>query len=204
MTQEEQRAYHNISALIKFGYQSIAEIRATGNWSQSLPSDWIDQLIQEEFQKHQKAALSWEQPTDPEKLLAVFNELRKLNIIALHKAGPNNSSGRSDAAWIHSKMLAEDILSAGYCFYHEQNLENALEQGELMIAFGMIDETTDAATKKLGELIYGHLAKAGFSLSWDGEAKTKIKITNISWQKAYSDDAAWKAYTIITNLKKNQ
>ena len=144
--------------------------------------DFLREAIAPEFAKKREAEKTWPEQTDCDRLDAAFRALEQRGILCLQNAGYTMSEGEQEAF----EMLSDqpDDKYSGYCFYHGQDLENAVDGGGLMIAFNYI------VGKAPGQLGIGlalkeELERAGFTLEWNGTAEKRINIPNIEWKRRY-------------------
>lgn len=103
MTENLEFIYQSIVSQIRSGFISNEEITDNiieevedNEFEEEVSEKWIESTIKSEFKKLKAESRSWENPTKTEKLIAAFDELCKLNIIALHNAGYTTSDGESD------------------------------------------------------------------------------------------------------------
>ena len=133
------------------------------------------------------AEAEWPAETEYDRLEAVFAQLRSEKVIALHRAGNTLSDGHDDVreAWRAAGRLASGIR--GCCFYHAQDLDAAVRDGRLYLAFsgGMIPEIEqrDANTVAIGHRIVELLRTAGFEARWSGDINERIEAELGQWRK---------------------
>ena len=72
----------------------------------------------------------------------------------------------------------------GYVFFHEQDVQRAVEHCSLHIGFGAADHTSDEDAVQIGEQLVQRLRIAGFVVQWSGTAKWRPKIEPFVWQKS--------------------
>ena len=136
-----------------------------------------------EFQKLAIEQQSWPATTDCDRLEAAFLAISSHNIIALQNAGFTQSDGYEDFVQVLNKTPDKDAV-LGYCFYHEQDLQRAMEAGGLYLAFGPVrphDEATSGL--EVGRIVEEELVEAGFSVEWNGTFSQRIYIPQIHWQR---------------------
>lgn len=135
-----------------------------------------------EFEKKRQAEPTWPKITDFDRLQGAFVALDKQNILCLHNAGYTMSDGHEDAAEALAKNPRKKYV--GYCFYHGQDLERAINGTGLMLAFDHVDG--DVPDKlKVGIAIKSALEAAGFSVTWDGTTEQRINIPKFDWKHRY-------------------
>ncbi|MCL1942409.1 MAG: hypothetical protein FWF54_02520 [Candidatus Azobacteroides sp.] len=158
-------------------------------YDEEVDEAWLKTFIDEKYEAHLEESKTWERPTDYEKLAAVFEELNEENIISLHKAGYTEQDGYDDVVQVADILREDGVEPAGYCFYHTQDLERAVnpEIRNLFLCFDSFDQD-DKKTVGIGKMIVGKLNKAGFKTSWDGTADQRIEIKGIGWLKTSEEE----------------
>ena len=137
-------------------------------------------VLNAEFAAKAAAEKTWPKETDCDRLDRAFDELHRAGICALHNAGYTQSDGHSDVAEVLHEEGREKFR--GFCFYHGQDLERAVNGSGLLIAFGDLDEV-EADMIAVGHAVVAALTKHGFKTEWDGTPKRRIDITNIDWKR---------------------
>lgn len=168
---------------------------------EDLDEIWLQQVIHERYQQHQKDSLSWEKPTDFDKLAQTFDALIAEKIVCLHKAGYTKQDSESDCNEAMEILKQEFAIEAiGFCYYHTQDLERAFchEMKNLYIGF---DSATgdDNEALSIARKIISELQNNGFEVEWAGSIEQRIEIKNISWQKV-PDDEDWGIDRVIQIL----
>jgi hypothetical protein len=197
MTENEKFIYDAILSEVKMGFQPFDEIRdiimeqlEDNGFEEEISEEWVNTLIDKEWNKHLKESNKWKSPTDTEKLVKAFAELCSINIIALHNAGYTTSDGEGEVVAVEVELRKKGVVSDGYCFYHAQDLERAISPNEpnLMIAFQKIDNEDDKVTVAVGEKVVEVLKSSGFKTKWNGTATQKIELVGFQWQKVYDEE----------------
>ncbi len=133
-----------------------------------------------EFDKKAAAEASWPETTDCDRLDQAFEDLNARGVIALHNAGYTMSDGISDVSEALHELGRTGIK--GYCFYHGQDVERAVDGGGLMIAFGDLDD--DKAQKaKVGQVVRDVLQEFGFAIEWSGDPETRLNLPAFDWKR---------------------
>ena len=145
---------------------------------------WLHAVISEQFGLHQKVSQEWKQPTDFDRLRTVFDQLNKEKIVSLHKVGFTRQDAEHDCREIIDELAALGIKAKGYCYYHIQDLERAMDENILFIGYDSIDYNDEIAID-IAKRILVLLEENGFQTSWNGSVETRLKIEDINWQKAY-------------------
>lgn len=136
--------------------------------------------VEPEFEKKAVAEESWPATTDCDRLDFAFAELNRRGIIALQNAGYTISDGHSDVAEELHKRGRAGVK--GYCFYHGQDLERAIDGGGLMIAFGDLDDDKIQKTE-VGKFVSDVLKWFEFDVEWNCDSETRISLPRINWQR---------------------
>jgi hypothetical protein len=197
MTENKEFIYQSILSQLRMGFLSIEEIKENiieevedNDFEGKISKEWISESIDMAWQSLLLESKQWKRPTDTERLVKVFDELCKSNIIALHKAGYTNSDCESEVVEVELVLRKKKIRSDGYCFYHEQDLLEAIknEKPYLHIAFQKVDNTNTIVAIEVGKKVVEKLKKYGFRVDWSETPTTKILIPNFKWQLIYDDN----------------
>jgi hypothetical protein len=148
---------------------------------------WITAEIGRQWTEKRTAEASWPAKTDWDRLDAVFSALDDGGIIALHDAGNTQSDSISDASEIWHDRGGENSKIAGFVYYHGQDVERVLETGELYIGYGAFGGDP-AASLAVAQRAAAALSAAGFNVVTPTDAKQRILIKGITWQKCSPAD----------------
>lgn len=140
----------------------------------------IRRALAAEFKAKFTAETSWPKETDCDRLDRVFEALNAQGICALQNAGYTQSDGFSDVSEVIHEEGRENYR--GYCFYHGQDLERAINGHGLLLAFGDLDQS-ETRSIAIARAIVEALAKERFVTKWDGTTKQRIDIRNIAWKR---------------------
>lgn len=124
------------------------------------------------------AIAAWPPETDCDRLDRAFAALWADRIIALQNAGFTRSDGHEsvdDEARAHPAAW-------GYCFFHQQDLERAVRNQGLALAFGVVrpGERDDADA---GRAVCAALVAAGLAPVWSGEPRQRIALPTLVWRR---------------------
>lgn len=208
MTENEKYIFDHFIISIKAGFESLEDIIANAQdmvddegWGHEVTEVWIREVLTREYNKNQEASKSWSHPTDLDRLQVVFDTLSSLRIIALHNAGVDASDAMFDVQDIWIDAEDEGLSPVGYCFYSEEDLEQAINEDQLDLHFGGAKENDDKKSILIGNIIREELTKAGFEVSWNNTASQPISIVNFNWQNAFvSDEDADEKWTYDRTL----
>jgi hypothetical protein len=131
-----------------------------------------------------RAERSWPEVTDCDRLDRVFMQLDAKGICALAHTGNTMSDGHEDLAQV--LVLAPEEHYKGFCFYHGQDVECAIDNQGLMIAFGDLGgapHDDPQAALQVGQTVADALRSAGLIVEWNGSAQTRILIPAFDWKR---------------------
>lgn len=124
---------------------------------------------------------TWPEETAWDHLNNAFKALRRKGILALHDAGFTQSDGLSLVADAIDEQAPDKSL-LGYCFYHRQDIQHAIESRQLLLSHGTVDGAPET-TGKVVTLILEALERAGLTARWNGDESRKIEVNDFTWQK---------------------
>jgi hypothetical protein len=143
---------------------------------------WIDQQLNQEWSKKRAAEATWPVRIDFNRLDDVFKMLRTKGIIALHNAGNTQTDARDDASEEWHRLGGPKSGLQGFIFYHGQDVEHVIADGELHIGFSTFPEGASPALE-LARQTALELKQAGFAVTPPPDVDTRILITGIDWKK---------------------
>ena len=140
----------------------------------------IESHARAEIAKKREAEKAWPATTDCDRLDAAFQALEDQQILALHNAGYTTQDAASDA-W---EILNREPKGAwdGYCYYHGQDVERAVQSFPLFIGFDAVADNQEAK-RAIGERVTANLRAADFEVDWNGDPETRMSITNLDWKR---------------------
>lgn len=182
-----EETLREIDTLVRSGFESrervieifCEEMYAPGDLDPGEVSSAVDAAIQ----AHEQAKADWPEITDCDRLASAFTKLTSEGIICLHNAGNTQSDGFDDFRGLYRNHPARGSVR-GYCFYHRQDTERAVEGGGLFLAFGPADSRLEESEGPvIGRLIVTTLTAAGLQPQWDGTFAERIFLPEFIWQK---------------------
>lgn len=138
--------------------------------------------IKSEFAQKIRDEASWPTITDCDRLDQIFSELNQAGIIALQNAGYTQSDGMDDITQLYNEQGGIFSSIQGYCFYHGQDVERAVDGHGLFITFGDI-KGTDEKGIEIGARIIATIERHGLIAKWSGSLSQRIEIPKINWQR---------------------
>lgn len=188
MTDSEQHVADSIEQWVWSGFYTHDDIeRMTEDIvDDDCDVDGMKSLIGPKLREKQKAERSWPVLTDCDRLDKVFHDLHQQGVCALANAGYTMSDGYSDVA--EAVAQAPESHYTGFCFYHGQDVERAVEGDGVMLAFGDLADD-EARSVRVGQVIAEALRQAGFQVDWDGSTQTRINLPVFDWKRRTAPQA---------------
>ncbi len=123
------------------------------------------------------------------RLRNVFDILNRERIIAIHFAGYTLDDGFGEVDAVFQFMKSNQIPRRGYCFYHQQDIERAMDESiqTLFLAFHSMNGDEQIAME-VGERINELLTQHGFEVEWGHSIDSRMKIKNFLWDKIYDGE----------------
>ncbi|MDP4021583.1 hypothetical protein Q8W71_03020 [Methylobacterium sp. NEAU 140] len=148
-----------------------------------LDEDALHAFAAAEFARKAADEASWPATTDCDRLDVAFAALADAGILALHNAGFTVADGHVEAAEALARVPKDRFL--GYCFYHAQDVERAVEGAPLWIAFDHI--RGDVPEKAhVARLVVSALEAAGLAPCWDGDPGRRIVLERFDWKRRFA------------------
>ncbi len=104
----------------------------------------VEQLTAELLAAHRAEQANWESPTDCDRLDKAFSALNRAGIVARQDFSCCTPCGHTDI-WDEIVEQEKKRPVKGYVFYHFQCTERAIECGQLLLAFGSVEDDRQAA-----------------------------------------------------------
>lgn len=122
----------------------------------------LEETIEAAFKRHEATATDWPRTTDCDRLRAAFDALNAAGIVSLEHCGYDLQYGIekvTDTASARDQVTKTP--SRGYCFFHRQDTESAVEGHGLMLAFGSFETDGDD-----GPLVAGKVCSTCGGRGW--------------------------------------
>lgn len=142
----------------------------------------LGERLEAEIALKKAAEPNWPYPTDCDILELVFDRLNQRGIIAIENAGNSFSDGITAVSEALELCQEAGLEPTGFCFYHWQDLEDAISNQRLFLAFGALSEDGTEAIQ-IGTQIVAELTVAGFQSIWNQTIEERIVIHKIDWKK---------------------
>lgn len=141
----------------------------------------IKSLVAELLAAHRAQQKDWEYPTDCDRLDEAFANLNEQGIVARQNFSCCNNCGFTEI-WDEVAKEEKRHPIEGYVFYHLQCTERAIKSGQLLLAYGCVEEDT-ALFIQVANKIVAELRRVGLDANWQGTASHPIVVDGIVWQK---------------------
>lgn len=174
-----------LNLLIDMGFynqEETFEIIEDMFYDEEIEEQTIKQLITDLFNKKTELETKWSDETDCDKLDKCFEQISDLGILTIHNAGDSIKDGVLDSIQVFNHLKDNDMLAYGFCFYHEGDIEEAIENKQLQLSFGDFEDDNSKYIKT-GEIITGVLEDNGFHVEWNYSINERITIKPFQWQK---------------------
>lgn len=176
-----------VGGLFWYGFHTVAEIHALIDKEAATDGgfdlDRIKAFAANTLAEKRAVEAQWPQTTDCDKLDRAFARLHELGICALHCVGDTQDDGFEAV----SDALDDDLEERyhGYCFYYSQDIDRALQDEELLLAFGHIDrsEAKDKEHVAVGKAVCEAMRQEGVTVEWNGSTKRRIGLPGLRWQR---------------------
>ncbi len=194
-----------IATLILSGFyreDEILEIIEEQFIDEDISLDSIEKIISLKYSEKIAIEKKWSKYTDFDRLKECFNDLAKEKIIAIHNAGYTLNEGIEDSFQVFYYLQDKELKPEGFCFYHFQDIDRAIEFNSLVLAFGDF-ENSEEKSLKIGKKIVDALIKKGFTAIWNEDINTRIEIKPFHWKKRFDKDEYEMEGALASFLKYN-
>jgi hypothetical protein len=130
---------------------------------------------------HQAEQAGWQGSTDCDRLDEAFAALNRQGIVARQDFSCCNNCGFTEI-WDEVEKEEEHHPVEGYVFYHLQCTEQAVKSGQLLMAYGCVEEDPQAL-QRVANKIVAELRRVGLNASWQGTAGHPIVVDGIQWRR---------------------
>jgi hypothetical protein len=143
---------------------------------------WLRAEVEKEVARKWAEEATWPATTDCDRLDRVFAALEAQGIIVEQDAGLTKSDGIEDVTEAYEDTGGEESGIVGYCFYHGQDLDRVMKNGDLWLAFGDFLGGEERGVE-IGRRIRRTLEDVGFTVKWSGSVRERILVRGIRWQR---------------------
>jgi hypothetical protein len=128
---------------------------------------------------------TWPSPTDRDRLDEAFTALNVQGIVARQNFSCCNNCGFAEI-WDEVEEAEKTQPIEGYVFYHLQSTERALQTGQLLMAYGCVEEDKESLERVVHKII-SELQRVGLKASWAGSGGHPIIVEDLKWQRRRTD-----------------
>ena len=186
---EELRGF--IAYRVREGFESVHEIveNATDYALEKYARDdlqpQIKRLVAESLAAHRAEQAEWESSTDCDRLNEAFAALNEQGILARQDFSCCNNCGFTEI-WDEVEAEEKRRPVEGYVFYHLQCTEQAIKTGQLLMAYGSVEDDP-AQLRRVADKVVAELRRVGLTASWAGTTGHPIIVDGIVWQRRRHD-----------------
>jgi hypothetical protein len=164
--------YHDRETLTEY-----AEDRLVGDDGRRVvPYEQVRRMVDRLWQERLTEQEAWEGTTDPERLTRAFADLGASGITARENFTCCRTCGNAE---IGDERGERDH---GFVYFHTQSTESAAAGHGLMLLYGGHDGSQETTTA-VGHEVVAALAAAGLSAEWNGDPRSAIRVTPLTWHK---------------------
>ena len=113
-----------------------------------------------------------------------FLDLTKENIISIHNAGYDIEEGIQDSFELFVHLRNNKYSPIGFCFYSFEDIEEAIEENNLSIAFGDFEYDEEKGLE-IAKTVVNVLKSYGFKINWNESVDERIEIKGFNWKKHF-------------------
>ena len=180
-----------IARLIAEGFAPRDEIvwqvkeYAQDNYQRDDLGPHIERMTAELIEEHRRAERSWPATTDCDRLDHAFRALEQRGIVARQNFSCCCNCGHVEIGY-EVEEASEACPVVGYVFYHMQDTERASAGGDLLLAYGAIEDG-DENIVAMGRSIVQALESAGLRTAWNESPDERICVVGIDWKRRRKD-----------------
>lgn len=141
----------------------------------------IKRLTAEALATHRAEQSGWGSTTDCDRLDEAFAALNRRGIVARQDFSCCTKCGHTDI-WDEIAQVEEHQQVEGYVFYHLQCTERAIASGQLLLAYGTVEESEEALAR-VANVAVSELRQAGLDAKWQGDGGCPIVVDGLVWRR---------------------
>ena len=175
---------YEIQLLIKSGFYSDDEIL------EIIDDEFIEENISEDIlsklflENKENIGVIDVDSEDFINLKNAFLDLTKENIISIHNAGYDIEEGIQDSFELFVHLRNNKYSPIGFCFYSFEDIEEAIEENNLSIAFGDFEYDEEKGLE-IAKTVVNVLKSYGFKINWNESVDERIEIKGFNWKKHF-------------------
>ena len=182
---EDLRAF--VAYRVREGFESVHEIieNATDYVYETHGHDdlrpEIRRITAELLVAYRAEQTGLEEPTDCDRVDKAFATLNRKGIVARQDFSCCNNCGFIEI-WNEIEEEEKRQQVEGYVFYHLQAAETAIKSGQLLMAYGCVEENASTFVR-VADKIVAELRHVGLNASWGGTVYHPIVVEGIVWHR---------------------
>jgi hypothetical protein len=141
----------------------------------------IKRLTAELLAAHQAEKAGWGPTTDCDRLDQAFAALNTQGIVARQDFSCCNNCGFTEI-WDEIEKAEKLQPVEGYVFYHLQCTERAIKTGQLLLAYGSVEDDPPALRRVANKMV-AELRRVGLDASWGGTTQHPIVVEGMVWRR---------------------
>jgi len=143
----------------------------------------VREAVNKNFSEYETEKKSYPETTDCDRLDDAFAGMNSRGVIALQNAGYTQTDGFEEVGEAYNELDDQSGV-LGYCFYHGQDLQRAVNGDGLFFAFGPVDPADEQTVGiQVGSIVKEELERTGLIVDWDGTFESRLNIPKLNWQK---------------------
>ncbi|MFV2178588.1 DUF6891 domain-containing protein [Actinomadura sp. LOL_016] len=175
----ESSVQHHARFLVALGRHDFETVVRQCTELQDSDED-VRRVVADEFAAHLADQATWPDDLDTDRLHRAFRELDASGIVARLDHTCCQNCGISE---IGDEVAAGDG-PRGYVFAHRQDMEAAVPEGVLTLAYGLFiaGEQPPEAQAEIGREVAAALRRHGLEVDWDGSPRRRIDVP-LTWRR---------------------
>jgi hypothetical protein len=176
-----------LASKVAGGFASPGEIlqKALEDYEEELegvPGDQVELALDKLLEAHKVKQARWERPTDNDRLDRAFCILDEQGIIARQNWTFCQTDGVDEMEDEIEAARAAGRPVRGFVFYHSQDVDDAVDGGEVMLSFGAWPGNSKKLAREVGETIVRVCSDEGLTVYWKGDPGQRIEIM-MDWKR---------------------
>lgn len=175
--------------MVAAGFHSQKEIvvAATEIFSEKQPKSTLQpmaiQLTKSCLTSQLEEEKRWPKVTDCDLLDKAFGELNRAGIVARQNFTCCQTCGVGEIGEEIERAQRKGITVRGYCFYHMQDTERAVDGDSLYLGYGSICGEKKPS-KAIANEIIDALQRQGLKTQWNGKLEKRI-VVQMAWKRRF-------------------
>jgi hypothetical protein len=176
-----------IASMVRSGFYSRERLYEVFTEEMYAPDELkpaeVSSELDAQFTQYELEKQLYPSTTDCDRLDDAFRLMNQRGVVAIQNAGYTQSDGFEDVGEAYSQHSNKESV-LGYCFYHGQDLERAVNGEGLYFAFGPVNpEDERTVGVDVGNIVRESLENSGLLVEWDGTFENRLRVPKLNWQK---------------------